>query len=363
MSGPLSVVLAGGGTAGHISPALALADRLVADDPAVRITALGTARGLEVEMIPAHGYDLELIPSVPLPRKPTPDLLRVPGRVTAAVRAAGDVLERAKADVLVGFGSYVALPAYLAARRRRLPFIVHEANIKPGVGNRIGARLTPHVAVATEAIALPHARVVGLPLRAAIRNLDRPARRAEARAHFGLDPDRPTLLVTGGSQGARSLNLAAAGAAAAFREAGVQVVHVAGPKNVVSVDDAAGRPRYVVLPFLDAMDLGYAAADMVLCRSGMNTVAELTAVGLPAAYVPLPIGNGEQRLNALPVVQAGGGLLVDDADLSPGWIESALIPVLRDPGRLASMGRAAAALGHRDADVALARFVVEVAGR
>jgi UDP-N-acetylglucosamine--N-acetylmuramyl-(pentapeptide) pyrophosphoryl-undecaprenol N-acetylglucosamine transferase len=125
----------------------------------------------------------------------------------------------------------------------------------------------------------------------------------------------------------------------------------------------SGGPPYVVLPFLEEMDLGYAAADMVLCRSGMNTVSELTAVGLPAAYVPLPIGNGEQRLNALPVVQAGGGLLVDDADLSPAWIESELIPVLRDSARLASMGRAAAALGHRDADVALARMVVEVARR
>jgi UDP-N-acetylglucosamine--N-acetylmuramyl-(pentapeptide) pyrophosphoryl-undecaprenol N-acetylglucosamine transferase len=363
VSRPLSVVVAGGGTAGHISPALALADRLREDDPTVRITALGTARGLEVEMIPARGYDLELIPSVPLPRKPTADLLRVPGRVAAAVRAAGAVLERSAADVLVGFGSYVALPAYLAARRRRLPFVVHEANIRPGLGNRIGARLTPHVAVVNEAIRLPHARVVGLPLRATIRDLDRAGARGAAREHFGLDPDRPTLLVTGGSQGARSLNRAATAAAPALRAAGVQVLLVAGPKNVVSVADVSGGPPYVVLPFLEEMDLGYAAADMVLCRSGMNTVSELTAVGLPAAYVPLPIGNGEQRLNALPVVQAGGGLLVDDADLSPAWIESELIPVLRDSARLASMGRAAAALGHRDADVALARMVVEVARR
>ncbi len=259
-------------------------------------------------MVPAHGYDLELIPSVPLPRKPTPDLLRVPGRVTAAVRAAGDVLEQAKADLVVGFGGYVALPAYLAARRRRLPFVVHEANVRPGLGQpdrrpahpvrRGGRRGDPAAARAGD-------RASRCARRSA--TLDRAARRAEARAHFGLDPDRPTLLVTGGSQGARSLNHAAAGAAAALRAAGVQVLHVAGPKNVVSVDDAGRRPRATSsCPTSTRWSSATPPRTWCCAAPACNTVAELTAVGLPAAYVPLPIGNGEQRLNALPVVAGRG---------------------------------------------------------
>jgi UDP-N-acetylglucosamine--N-acetylmuramyl-(pentapeptide) pyrophosphoryl-undecaprenol N-acetylglucosamine transferase len=356
-----SVVVAGGGTAGHIEPALATADALRRLSDTVSVTALGTSRGLETRLVPARGYDLELVPAVPLPRKPTLDLLRVPGRVRAAVRQAAAVLDRVGADVVVGFGGYVSVPAYLAARRRRIPIVVHEANAHAGLANRLGARLTSHVAAATDGTGLPHARVLGMPLRPAISGLDRAALRKEARVHFGLDPDAPALLVFGGSQGARTLNLAAAGAAAAFAAAGVQVLHAAGPKNTVSVGEQS--PPYVVVPYLERMDLAYAAADLVLCRAGAMTVAEVTAVGLPAAYVPLPIGNGEQRRNAEPVVAAGGGVLVADAACSAAWVESTVVPLLADPERLAAMSVAAAGLGHRNADEALARMVLAAARR
>jgi UDP-N-acetylglucosamine--N-acetylmuramyl-(pentapeptide) pyrophosphoryl-undecaprenol N-acetylglucosamine transferase len=355
------VVVAGGGTAGHIEPALATADALRRLDPGVGVTALGTARGLETRLVPARGYDLELVPAVPLPRRPTPDLLRVPGRVLAAVRQTAAVLDRVGADVVVGFGGYVSVPAYLAARRRRIPIVVHEANAHAGLSNRLGARLTTHVAAAAEGTGLPHVRVVGMPLRPAISGLDRAALRKEARVHFGLDPDAPALLVFGGSQGARTLNLAAAGAAAAFAAAGVQVLHAAGPKNTVEVP--VQSPPYVVVPYLERMDLAYAAADLVLCRSGAMTVAEVTAVGLPAAYVPLPHGNGEQRLNAEPVVAAGGGVLVADADCDPDWVARVVVPLLADPDTLAAMSSAAAGFGHRNADEALARMVLEAARR
>src|SRR5262249_47870261 len=142
-----SVVIAGGGTGGHIEPAMALADALRRIHPQVRITCLGTERGLETKVIPARGYALDLIPAVPLPRSLTPELLRVPGRLAGAIGAAADVLDRAEASVLVGFGGYVATPGYLAARRRRVPIVVHEANPRPGLANRIGARLTTHVFV------------------------------------------------------------------------------------------------------------------------------------------------------------------------------------------------------------------------
>jgi UDP-N-acetylglucosamine--N-acetylmuramyl-(pentapeptide) pyrophosphoryl-undecaprenol N-acetylglucosamine transferase len=283
--------------------------------------------------------------------------------VVAAVRAAGRVLDAVDADVVVGFGSYVALPAYLAARRRRTPIVVHEANARPGLANRVGARLTRHVGVAVEGTRLPHARVVGMPLRTQISGLDRAATRQQARAHFGLDPELPTLLVFGGSQGARSLNVAAAGAAPQLAAAGVQVLHAIGPRNTLQVDLSPGSPPYLCLPYIDRMDLAYAAADFALSRAGMTTVAELGAVGLPAAFVPLPIGNGEQRLNALPTVEAGGGLLVEDASLSAQWIVDTVVPILTDPDRLAEMVAAAGLVGRRDGDLALADLVREAVRR
>ena len=356
----MRVVVAGGGSAGHIEPALAFADALRRRVPDVAVTALGTERGLDTRIIPARGYDLELIPPVPIPRRPGLDLLRVPLRLRASVRAAADVLRRQHADVLVGFGGYVAGPAYLAARQLHIPYVVHEANPRAGWANKLGARFTPYVATTFPGTAIAHGRHVGLPIRSAVAHLDRAARRAEARASFGLDPDRPTLLVTGGSQGARRLNDAASGAAAALRSAGVQVLHASGPANAVEVPAGApGEPPYVVVPYLDRMELAYAAADLALCRAGANTVIEMTAVGLPAAYVPLPIGNGEQELIARPVVEAGGGLLVDDAACTPDWVRRVLVPLLIDPARLASMGTSAATFGRRDGDERLVDMVLE----
>jgi len=356
-SDTLRVVLAGGGTAGHVEPALALADALLRKDPDTSVTALGTERGLETRLVPERGYELALIPPVPVPRRPTVELLSLPGRLRAAVRAVEEVLDRTGADVLVGFGGYVAAPAYLAAARRHLPYVVHEANVRAGWANRLGARRARYVAAASSACRLHGSRLVGMPLRRAISTLDRSAVREEARAMFGLVPDRPVLLVTGGSQGARRLNAAVAGAAADLSGASVQVLHLAGPRaNPADIDSEVGS-GFVVLDFCDRMDLAYAAADFVLCRGGAMTVAELTAVGLGAAYVPLPIGNGEQRLNALPVVAAGGGLLVDDEACTPSWIRSRLLPLVSNPSRTQAMGQAASRLGRRDGDERLADLV------
>jgi UDP-N-acetylglucosamine--N-acetylmuramyl-(pentapeptide) pyrophosphoryl-undecaprenol N-acetylglucosamine transferase len=201
---------------------------------------------------------------------------------------------------------------------------------------------------------------IGLPIRRQIADLDRLALGDEAREHFGLRTDMPVLLVTGGSQGARSLNRALAGAASAIRGAGVQILHATGTKNIGEVAVPPGKVPYVAVPYIDRMDLAYSAADFVLCRAGAMTCAELTAVGLPAAYVPLPIGNGEQRLNALPIVRHGGGMLVDDAELTSGWIEGSLLPVLTNIDRVVSMSEAAASLGRKNADRALAKAVMKV---
>lgn len=358
MNGTISVVLAGGGTAGHVEPAMAVADALATLAPGVRITALGTERGLETRLVPERGYDLELITPVPLPRKLSGDLARLPLRVRRAVRETRAVLDAVHADVVIGFGGYVALPAYFAARRNRVPIVVHEANASAGLANKVGARFACRVLAAVADPGLGPVEVVGTPVRASITELDRAALRAEARAHFGFPDDARVLLVFGGSQGARSLNNAVSGAAKALAAAGISVLHAYGAKNTLELPDpAAGDPPYVAVPYLSRMDLAYAAADLAVCRSGAMTVAEVTAVGLPAVYVPLPIGNGEQRLNARPVVDAGGGLVVDDADLSPQFVADTIVGLLTDTGRLQTMTAGAAVAGHRDA----ARHVADVA--
>jgi UDP-N-acetylglucosamine--N-acetylmuramyl-(pentapeptide) pyrophosphoryl-undecaprenol N-acetylglucosamine transferase len=291
--------------------------------------------------------------------------------VWRAVRETRAVLDAVDADVVIGFGGYVALPAYLAARglpggfrrsRRRVPVLIHEANARAGLANRVGARTANRVLSAVPDCGLARAEVVGVPVRAAITALDRAALRAEARRHFGFADDARVLLVFGGSQGAVSLNRAVSGAAADLAAAGVVVLHAHGPKNTLELrEPQPGEPPYVAVPYLDRMDLAYAAADLAICRSGAMTVAEVSAVGLPAIYVPLPIGNGEQRLNALPVVNAGGGMVVADAALTPALVAREVAGLLNDPPRLAAMTAAAARVGHRDAAQHVAQAALDIA--
>nr|WP_155913920.1 UDP-N-acetylglucosamine--N-acetylmuramyl-(pentapeptide) pyrophosphoryl-undecaprenol N-acetylglucosamine transferase [Mycolicibacterium sp. CBMA 361] len=344
--------MAGGGTAGHIEPAMAVADALVALRPDVRITALGTARGLETRLVPERGYDLQLITPVPLPRKPSADLAKLPLRVRAAVRETRAVLDSVNADVVVGFGGYVSLPAYLAARggglrrRRTVPVVVHEANASAGWANRVGARSARRVLAAVPDSGLKGGEVVGIPVRDSITSLDRAALRAEARRFFGFTDDARVLLVFGGSQGAQSLNRAVSGAAKHLAAQGVSVLHAYGRKNTLDLPESApDAPPYVGLPYLDRM----------------VTVAEVSAVGLPAVYVPLPIGNGEQRLNALPVVDAGGGLLVEDAELTPDFVTERIGTLMGDTAALNQMTTAASLAGHRDAARRVAQIALDVA--
>jgi len=354
------VLLAGGGTAGHTSPLLATAAVLA--ERGVDVVCLGTPRGLETTLIPAAGFPLELVPPVPLPRRPNLDLVKLPVRLRRTISKTVRVLDRVRPDVVVGFGGYVSVPAYLAARRRKIPIVVHEGNALPGIANRLGARFAAVVATSFPNTELPRATYVGLPIRREISTLDRAASRAEARAFFGLDPDRPTLLVTGGSQGARRINLAVSGAARDLADAGIQVLHAAGRPEEAEVNLGPDDPPYVVRAFIDRIDLAYAAADLIVCRAGANTVTEVAAVGLPAVFVPLPIGNGEQALNAHPVVQAGGGLLIDDEAVTPSWIDMALVPLITSPQRLNAMSVAASGIVRRDADARLADLIEQAAG-
>ena len=349
-----SIVVAGGGTAGHIEPAMAVAEVISASAPQARITALGTERGLESTLVPARGFDLQMIPPVPVPRKVNKDLFTLPLRLVRAFTETRRILKNVNADALIGFGGYVSAPAYLAARSLRIPFFVHEANARAGVANKLGVRLGGAGLAAMAGSGL-EAEVVGVPVKRSVLELDRKQLRAEARKFFNLPADGPVLLVTGGSQGAASINKAVVAAADTLRHAGIAVLHAYGRKNHITVPKASEEAgMYRAVPYIDRMDLALAAADMILCRAGALTVAEVSAVGLPAVYVPLPHGNGEQELNARPVVNAGGGVIVPDAELDAQRVSKEVIPLLRDTRRLQKAEQAAEKAGHRGAAQAIA---------
>jgi len=359
------IVLAGGGTAGHTSPLLATAAALTRLDPSLTLAAIGTERGLETRVIPAAGLPLELVDPVPMPRRPGKDLVAVPSRLRRAVNQARAVLRKYQAKVVVGFGGYVSMPAYLAARAEKLPIVVHEQNALPGMANKAAARLTRHVAVSFPDTPLPHAQFVGLPVRTEITTLDRAARRSEAAAAFGLDPTRPILLVSGGSSGARSINTALLGARDALLARGISILHVLGLKNIteadVAVTDAATGASYRPVGFVDAMADAYAVADLMLCRSGAGTVVETAIVGLPAIFVPLPIGNGEQRRNAAGLLAADAGTLISDAECTSDRLARLVPELILDADRLAGMGERARTVVPADADDKLARLVLNLA--
>ena len=338
-------LLAGGGTAGHVNPLLAVADRLRRDDPAAEVLVLGTAEGLEARLVPQRGYELATIPKLPFPRRPNAAALRFPGEYRRSIRTVRELIRSRGIDVVVGFGGYAAAPAYSAARRERVPLVLHEANARPGLANRLGARYTPWVGVAFEGTPLPHPTFVGMPLRVEIEELDRAAARTSAAAEFGLSADRPTLLVTGGSLGARRLNETIVARARELTASGWQVLHIQGGRGELT---DPGVEHYRLLDYCDRMDLAFALTDFAVARAGAATVCEFAALGIPAVYVPFPIGNGEQRFNAAGVVQAGGGLLVEDAEFLPAWVDAHLLPLLADTARVVGMADRAASSGVRD---------------
>lgn len=356
-----SIFVAGGGTAGHIEPAMAVADAIKKLCPEAKVTALGTARGLETTLVPARGYELKLIPPVPVPRKPTLDLAKLPVRVLSAVRKTRAIFDELSADAVIGFGGYVSAPAYMACRwGKKIPFVVHEANARAGMANKLGISLGGFGLAAVSDSGLK-AEVVGIPVRESLSSLDRAALREEAREFFGLPKDGPVLFATGGSQGAKSINDAMVASASALASAGVSVLHAYGKKNSVEVSQQNPDAPYVAVPYIDRMDLAYAAADLILCRSGAMTVAEVSAVGLPAVYVPLPHGNGEQALNATDIVEAGAGLLITDESLTEASIADTVIPLVKDAARLQEMQAILSNAGHRNAAEAIARRVLSLA--
>jgi UDP-N-acetylglucosamine--N-acetylmuramyl-(pentapeptide) pyrophosphoryl-undecaprenol N-acetylglucosamine transferase len=347
-------LLAGGGTAGHVNPLLAVADYLTTYDPDARVLVLGTAEGLESRLVPARGYELLVIPRVPFPRRPNRQALAFLPLMRRAIAQTSDIIRSRGVEVVVGFGGYVSTPAYIAARRAGIPVVIHEANARPGLANKLGALSTRHVGVAFDGTPIRHGQFVGMPLRREIEELDRRAARPVAQAFFGLDASRPTLLVTGGSLGARRLNSTLVRSAVSLVNAGWQILHITGEKAEVT---DPRLPHYLMVAYCDRMDLALAAADFAVARAGSATVSEFSALGIPAVYVPYPVGNGEQRFNAADVVAAGGGILVDDAEFLPGWVTAELVPLLSDPARVRRMADAAASVGVLDGSARMAGLI------
>ncbi|MER7445808.1 UDP-N-acetylglucosamine--N-acetylmuramyl-(pentapeptide) pyrophosphoryl-undecaprenol N-acetylglucosamine transferase [Microbacterium sp. NPDC097977] len=339
-----SYLLAGGGTAGHVNPLLAVADGLRARDADADVLVLGTAEGLESRLVPARGYELLIVDKVPFPRRPNRQATSFPARFRRAIAQVRDHIRAHDVDVVVGFGGYAAAPAYVAARREGVPFVVHEANAKPGLANVLGARGAAATGVAFGGTRLRGSEVVGMPLRREVIELDRAAARDEAAVHFGLDAARPVLLVFGGSLGAQRLNDALADSWGDILATGWQLLHVTGERSDL-VDPEV--PGYALRRYVDRMDLAFALADLIVSRSGAATVSEISALGIPALYVPYSVGNGEQRLNAASAVAVGAARLLDDASFDGDAVRRIVIPVLNDPARIAEMAAAAEKVGTR----------------
>lgn len=353
----LNVVLAGGGTAGHIEPALAVGE-VLRDQFGANVVALGTERGLETTIVPARGFQLALIDPVPIPRKKPWKVAAVPAKLLRSVNQAKDAMKSSGAQVVLGTGGYVSAPAYLAAKSLRLPFFVLETNALAGMANKLGVKLggVGLNAVANSGMA---GDVVGIPVRPGVGVDPDGAKRERGLRTWGLDPEKTTVLVTGGSQGAVSINTALAGAVERITAAGHQVLHAYGRKN----DAPAPHEGYTAVPYIDDMEAAYAVADVVVCRSGAMTVAENSAAGVPAIYIPLPHGNGEQGLNSAHLVATGAALRIDDAELNGDVLVEKLLPLLNNDDARAEMRRAIAQSGAGNVAEDLARRIADAAGK
>jgi len=370
----LRVVIAGGGTAGHVFPGLALARTL--RDRGHKVEFAGTALGVEATLVPAGGFELHMVEASPFVRSLSPAALRAPLVALRAIRRCRTLV--AGADVVVGMGGYVSVPGVLAARRERIPAVLHEQNAVPGLANRAMSRLARLVGLSFAAAgpSFPRRvrgrlRLTGNPVREEILRVaaDRDTLAKEGRKELGLSDRRRTVLVFGGSQGALHVDRAAAGACrilAGRRD--LQVVLITGEAHLDPIRRSLppGTRGVVVraFGFLDRMDLAYACADLVVSRAGATTIAEITAVGLPAVLVPYPYATGRhQEANAHALRRAGGASVMLDDQLSAESLAGRIEGMIDHRERLEAMAERSRAFGKPDAADRLADLVEEAAAR
>jgi len=326
----MKLVLAGAGTAGHIEPALAVADAWRKEFPKSEFEFVGTAAGLENTLVKNAGYKLSVIPKVTLPRSIKPAALLAPIRFGQALSKSLQIVKGA--NCVIGFGGYVSAPIYLAAALRRIPFVIHEANAIPGWANKFGAVLGGAMAVGKPVKngKFKSADVVGLPLKPAISEaLDEamknwPAARSAAKSKLDITSEKPLLLVMGGSQGSAAINSVVASSLAKLLNT-FEVIHSVGGKNQLPQATTGYRP----VSYIEDMATAYLAADLIIGRSGAITCAEVNALGKYAIFIPLAIGNGEQARNADFLVALGRAALVTQNEFSSDWLDQNIAGALQ----------------------------------
>ena len=351
------VILAGGGTAGHIEPALAVADALMKKNSGNECIFLGTESGLERLLVPKSGYRLICIPRVTLPRKFTLSIAVFPFALIASIVGAFRALSGA--DVLIGFGGYVSAPAYLAAKMRGVPIVIHEANAKPGWANRLGRMFARDVAVNFEELTdrWPASVLTGMPIRDSITSLSRLSEKESRefatlhRTSWNFDDGRPVIAIFGGSQGSAHINSVVAEFLKNPLSRNFQIIHALGVNNPLP----QAREGYLPMAYFHDMAAIYGSSDLLITRSGAVTCSEIMTVGRYAILVPLPHGNGEQVTNAQSLVRQGRAISVANKDFTAHWLATNLEQAIRSAHSLgyspSDMHRGAAA---RIADLALA---------
>lgn len=365
--GETFAVLAGGGTAGHVIPALAIAEALVdAGHPRSSVRFAGARTGMEARLVPEAGFAVELLDVRNFPRELSVRNLVAAFRQVTALVAAVRRLGWWRPRVVVSLGGFASMPWVLAARLRRIPVVVVSYDAKPGWASKLEARLAAASAVAFPEVDLPRARVTGTPLRREILAVDRARDRFEARRALGLPAESFVVLAVGGSLGSGRINEAVRDLVAACADdATLAVDHVIGARNAAAFVPPPTRGcTHLVVPFEDRMPLAYAAADLAVARAGATTVAELAAVGLPSILVPWPLAaEDHQTANAQWLARAGGAVVVRDDELTGDRLLQEVNGLRADPARLAAMGAAARAVSRPDAAAAVAALVEEVAAR
>jgi UDP-N-acetylglucosamine--N-acetylmuramyl-(pentapeptide) pyrophosphoryl-undecaprenol N-acetylglucosamine transferase len=352
------MIFTGGGTGGHLYPALAVADAVKALDPEVDVLFVGTPDRIEARVVPEAGYRFEAIAARGLSKQPL-EAAKALTMLVGAVAKARRLIGRERPKVVFGTGGYVSAPVLLAARLAGIPVVLQEQNVFPGKVNLWIARWANVVATSFPGSERYFSRkdllMAGNPIRMAA--FERTP--AEAKAALGLPPDAKLLLVTGGSQGARRINEAVAGLMPRIlAETDWHVMHVAGPNNTVQASD---DPRYRLLGYCEQMPDAILASSLVISRAGATTLAELTAVGRPMLLVPYPYAGGHQRLNAEAIVAEGAGIEITDEAFTVDKLAETLLPLLGDRARLDTMAAASKRLGHPTAALELANVLLGIA--
>ena len=352
----MRAILAGGGTGGHVIPALAIANQLKKSYDA-ECLFIGTARGIENRLVPAAGFSLQLVRVGALKNVSLTTRLKTAFDLPRAVWDAGRMLNEFAPDVVIGVGGYASGPAMLAAVVKHIPTLAFEPNVVPGFANRVVARFVSAAAVHFEETAkyFRHAEVTGVPVR---------------QAFFEIAPKRggtPTVLVFGGSQGAHAINDAMIRCLGVLRKEapGIHIIHQTGERDY---NDALAAYRDLgkaaeVSKFIEDMPAAFSRADLVVCRSGASTVAEITAAGKPAIFVPFPrAADDHQRINAEALAREGAAVVVEESRLQGVWLAETIAALLQDPQRLQQMSQAAKSLAHPNAASDIAAMAARVGG-